>query len=310
MYQPTLRRIISIMTPFTYKVTHKKTNQFYYGVRYAKGCSPSDMWIVYFTSSSTIKKLIELEGKDAFTVEIRKTFKDTKTAINWEKRVTRKIISWSNCLNQASWPAVTPEARSRGIITRSIIQEDGLSISQKMGIAWKQKKNLIDPKTGLTFGEIRKKKFNESLVRNGTRNKSDEFKASVSGKNNPACRPEVGRKISKTMKDRIASGQIIPHATGKKLQYVSDMMTGNQIAKGLIWINNGVKDYRHDPKNPMPEEYKRGRLISNNKGHVYQNRTCPHCNTSGAGGNMTRFHFNNCKMRSDKTRTQFLRDVP
>jgi hypothetical protein len=25
--------------------------------------------------------------------------------------------------------------------------------------------------------------------------------------------------------------------------------------------------------------------------------TCPHCNTTGGGGNMTRYHFNNCKFR-------------
>jgi len=32
-------------------------------------------------------------------------------------------------------------------------------------------------------------------------------------------------------------------------------------------------------------------------GFKYIQRTCPHCNLKGSGGNMTRCHFNNCKKR-------------
>jgi len=37
--------------PYTYKLIFKPTGQYYYGVRYAKGCQPSDLWDKYFTSS-------------------------------------------------------------------------------------------------------------------------------------------------------------------------------------------------------------------------------------------------------------------
>ena len=272
------------------------TNQFYYGVRYANNCHPRDLWSIYFTSSANVKKLIALYGKDSFKTEIRKTFNDANAAIAWEKRVTRKIISWPNCLNKSSWPAVSIESRARGNKSKSIVQEDGLTIFQKAGMTWKMKKNNVDPETGSTFAEIRKRKFNEALDRNGTRAKSQEFKKKMRD-NNPSKRPEVKHKISNTLKSRFSSGQIIPHMTGKKLKYLSDKMMGNQITKGLIWVNDGVKDYRHNPNTPLPQGFKKGRIVTN-KGHTYPEVTCPHCGKVGRGGNMTRFHFANCKSLS------------
>ena len=32
------------------------------------------------------------------------------------------------------------------------------------------------------------------------------------------------------------------------------------------------------------------------RGYKYNQVTCPHCNKEGAGGNMKRFHFDNCKL--------------
>ena len=37
--------------PFTYLIKHKTSGKVYYGVRYAKKCSPIDLWTTYFTSS-------------------------------------------------------------------------------------------------------------------------------------------------------------------------------------------------------------------------------------------------------------------
>lgn len=67
------------------------TNQLYYGVRFKKGCNPSELWVTYFTSSKYIKKLINEHGLKAFKVEIRKIFSDVDKARDWEHRVLRKI---------------------------------------------------------------------------------------------------------------------------------------------------------------------------------------------------------------------------
>ena len=39
--------------PYTYRITHLPSGKHYYGARYAKDCHPSDLWVIYFTSSKT-----------------------------------------------------------------------------------------------------------------------------------------------------------------------------------------------------------------------------------------------------------------
>jgi len=38
------------------------------------------------------------------------------------------------------------------------------------------------------------------------------------------------------------------------------------------------------------------KLISTKTGMKYKESVCPHCNKKGGGGNMKRYHFNNCKL--------------
>lgn len=85
--------------PYTYFLYHKPTGKKYYGVRWAKNCSPDDLWVTYFTSSKYVKMLIEQYGKESFDFEIRKTFSDVDSAISWEKKVLIRM----NVLNNDSW---------------------------------------------------------------------------------------------------------------------------------------------------------------------------------------------------------------
>lgn len=78
-------------TPYTYCITHKPSGRRYYGSKIAEGCHPSTFWIDYFTSSKVVRRLIEQDGKDAFSFEIRKTFEDKGSCISWEKRVLRRL---------------------------------------------------------------------------------------------------------------------------------------------------------------------------------------------------------------------------
>ena len=87
---------MSIYTPFTYLVKFKPTGQVYYGSRTKKGCQPSDLWTSYFTRSKTVRQLIEQHGKDAFEVEIRRTFSTKEQAILWEHRVLRRVDAARN----------------------------------------------------------------------------------------------------------------------------------------------------------------------------------------------------------------------
>jgi hypothetical protein len=57
-------------TPYFYIIQHKDTKIKYAGIRYAKGRNPSEFMQPkgYKTSSSTISRIIQSEGLEAFNV--------------------------------------------------------------------------------------------------------------------------------------------------------------------------------------------------------------------------------------------------
>ena len=101
--------------PFTYLIKHIPTNKYYYGVRFKKNCHPNDLWTKYFTSSKKIKGLIKRYGKKSFKFEIRKTFKTSEQALNWEHKVLKrlKVIYKDNFLNLTDNKSVDPKYLSK-----------------------------------------------------------------------------------------------------------------------------------------------------------------------------------------------------
>lgn len=93
----------SIYTPYCYLIGWSKQNKFYYGVRYSTrtnclyktGCHPDDFWVTYFTSSKYVTEYRTLYGEPD-VVQIRRTFKTSKAAINWEERVLKRLNAASN----------------------------------------------------------------------------------------------------------------------------------------------------------------------------------------------------------------------
>lgn len=98
--------------PYTYLLKHVPTSTFYYGVRYANKCHPSDLWTKYFTSSKHIHELINIYGKDSFICEIRKTFDDKQKARNWEHKVLKRInaVLRNDFLNKTDNISICPNA--------------------------------------------------------------------------------------------------------------------------------------------------------------------------------------------------------
>jgi hypothetical protein len=62
----------------------------YYGVRYAKECHPSDLFVTYFTSSTNVANYIKEHGLPDI-IEIRKIFNDINIAREWEGRVLKRL---------------------------------------------------------------------------------------------------------------------------------------------------------------------------------------------------------------------------
>lgn len=253
-------------TPFTYRVIHKPSGKWYYGVKYSKGCSPKDLWNTYFTSSSIIKRMIKDDGIHSFEIEIRKIFSNVDSARNWEIKVLRKIINWDCCLNESAFPAVSLDICKKTHKTKLVIQENGLNIYQQASMTWKNKKYLIEPESGLTYEKLRVNKLNITLDKNNTRNIP---KPMLRGDNNPSKRPEVSSKISESLKEGYNSGRLVS-AFKNKTHSDKTKLLQSEIKKGnknpcynTFFINDGTSNRRIPTSSNIPEGWVKGRLLRN-----------------------------------------------
>lgn len=87
-------------TPYTYLIGWSNLNIWYYGVRFRKGCSPSDLWNPYKTSSKHVKEFIKEHG-DPDIIQIRHIFQNKKKAQKWEIKCLRRMkvvkdLKWLN----------------------------------------------------------------------------------------------------------------------------------------------------------------------------------------------------------------------
>ncbi len=143
------------------------------------------------------------------------------------------------------------------------------------------------------------------------------FGMDVSGKNNPMfgtsrsgkANPFFGKR--QTAKSRAASkrtftGMVCALNTDTgELEHISKILfdsdekyvgsnTGNKATTGYILIQKDLKRKSVKLKDSiwyLADGWKPGW-----PGVVYEPKTCPHCTLSGGGGNMIRYHFDNCDL--------------
>lgn len=99
-----------IYTPYTYLIGWSSYNKWYYGVRYAKGCHPKDLWVTYFTSSRHVKQFRESHGEPDI-IQIRKTFSNSPEALAWEEKVLKRMNvaydgRWINMTQNRGFPLI------------------------------------------------------------------------------------------------------------------------------------------------------------------------------------------------------------
>ena len=112
-------------TPYTYRIRWSKTGMNYYGVRYAKNCHPSDLFVTYFTSSGYVAEYIKEHGAPDI-IQVRRIFSgaDRVTrAILHENRVLQKTGAvnrkdYLNLNDTLSFPN-SPEVVAKRMATRS-----------------------------------------------------------------------------------------------------------------------------------------------------------------------------------------------
>jgi hypothetical protein len=95
--------IYSSTIPFTYLIGWSKLNKWYYGRKTSKGCTPSDLWTKYYTSSKVVKQFREKYGEPDVIV-VRKIFNCTKKCAKWETKVLKRLNAAKNekYLNQVN----------------------------------------------------------------------------------------------------------------------------------------------------------------------------------------------------------------
>lgn len=289
------------MKPYTYLIVFKPTNQFYYGVRYAKKCDPDELWKTYFTSSRIVHSLIENNSINDFNVEIRRVFTSKHKAIKWEQKVISKIINNPLCLNKAYFghngnlirsDIENINAAKKSAITRTTkILNNGLTIAQNAGkkISYKLNNdhNLIKRRSKSFRTSSKYIKFKENLSKR------------IKGKNNPVNIPGVKIKISNSLKTHYKEN-IHPmfgkkHLDSSKLKMSNAKIGEKNPCFNKIWCNNGIENIRVY-ENDIPIGFNKGRISFKIQRNTY---ICPHCKKEGAGPNMKRYHFKNCKQNKD-----------
>jgi hypothetical protein len=89
---------MNIYQPYTYLIGWSAIDRWYYGVRYGKGCHPTDLWTKYFTSSKYVALLRETHGEpDIITID--ETFSNALDAVTYEK----KILTVMDVINSPIW---------------------------------------------------------------------------------------------------------------------------------------------------------------------------------------------------------------
>jgi hypothetical protein len=66
------------MTPYFYKLKHKKTGKYYIGSQYGKNSNPENLWVTYFTSSKIVNSIILEDGKESFEIVEIKVRQDAR----------------------------------------------------------------------------------------------------------------------------------------------------------------------------------------------------------------------------------------
>ena len=193
--------------PYTYLIGWTNLNKWYYGVRYATGCSPQDLFNPYQTSSKKVFQIIKEYGLPEI-IEIRKVFNNVEKARLWESKVLKKL----NVLNSDKWLNQTTNIGiSKEIAFNS---KDYIWVNNDKKEKYIFKDDIIP--SGWKKGRIKGKKRT-------TRPCYEETKLKISIANKNKLKPPgFGEKISKARKGKSLSLETIEKIKiSRRKQYIT-----------------------------------------------------------------------------------------
>ena len=166
------------MKPYTYLIGWPEHNTWYYGVRYANGCNPSDLWNPYTTSSKHVDAFVAEHGAPSVR-EIRRTFKNTIQARVWEERVLKrmKVVGNDRWLNKHD--SMSPPIQSGETHHAKQIEYRKNHPMKRPEARMRQHNNWLGNKNPMTNPDVVAKKV-----------------AKTSGDTHHMKRPEISNKVS------------------------------------------------------------------------------------------------------------------
>lgn len=198
--------------PFVYIIRDTSNNKRYAGVKFSKGCKPTDLLTKYFTSSKTVKRLIK-EGR-TFVIDKIVEFETKEDAVEFEELLILTVNAHlsGDWYNLAAGKAINPDAVKQTCLDRYDVdnwmktkaaKESGLGF--KLGNTYGYFERSEDTKvkmsksfTGRVFSKEHRKKISES--RTGIC-ASDETKVKMSDAHKGVPRPaSFSEKMSVLMK--------------------------------------------------------------------------------------------------------------
>lgn len=265
--------------PYTYLIGWSEFNKWYYGVRFSKTCRPSDLWVTYFTSSKHVKSFREKFGEPDI-LEIRKTFKTSKAARDWEKRVLIKmeVTDDDRWLNQTNNISISSESCSKASKNKSFynngIKEIRCIVGEEPDSFIKGRLIIHSKENKLKMGRKSHKTLAENKKANPEKYKAldaeNSRKAVEARKRNIKANPEKYAEIYKQ--------------SGLKAYHTA--------------LERGTLDISHisDPEVNRETAIRR---MGNGTNPFGMKSICPHCGKEGQTSAMKRWHFDNCKIVLD-----------
>lgn len=125
-------------TPYTYLIGWSELDLWYYGVRYAKECSPDDLWKRYFTSSKYVSEMRKVQGEPD-VIRVARVFKTREQACKHELKFLTRVGVPGNrrFLNRARNDSYHAVHTGMTGMTHTAESKKLMSLAQKL--AWETK---------------------------------------------------------------------------------------------------------------------------------------------------------------------------
>lgn len=278
---------------FIYKTTNKINNKYYIGQHRTEDIDDG-----YLGSGTVFQKALKKYGKDNFHREILE-FADSPESLNeLEKRyITMEDIQSDNCYNQMSGGknGFIFSSETKKKISEAIKGENngmyGITgenhpmygkhrseeTKEKISYAHKGKHNSEEakikmsearkgekhPMYGKHHSEYTKRKISDSL-KGHHHNEESKKKMSEAKKH---MSEDTKRKISEANKGKTLSEDIKRKMSeAKKLMTEDTKQKIGEAKKGTIWINNGIENRYIDKNLPIPNGFRKGRIMKSMRG--------------------------------------------